>query len=146
MQLHQPTAFEDPPPSHAFLRKKIRPGEDVVDPPHTESSKSIFGPSEPIKDVDTYFESDSTPLSSAPTATPARFADGNVAPFLAKHIPKQYAPLGSSPLQPSEASPANSKFCYRHRPDLKCRRQADEPSMEHLQRVCFVVSFFFLIN
>lgn len=64
-------------------------------------------------------------------------AEHTVAPFLAKHIPVQYAPLGQALGQVVDKSRAepSSKFCYRHRPDLKCRRTADEPSMENLQRV-----------
>ncbi|KAI9706487.1 MAG: hypothetical protein M1836_003493 [Candelina mexicana] len=64
----------------------------------------------------------------------SKLAGRTVAPFLAKHIPEQYAPLGiqtQSDIPPSKSS--NTKYCYRHRPDLKCRRQADEPSMEQLQ-------------
>ena len=66
----------------------------------------------------------------------SKLAGQTVAPFLAKHIPEQYAPLGG--LEVSAGQPkkdANSKYCYRHRPDLKCRRQANEPSMDQLQRV-----------
>lgn len=67
-----------------------------------------------------------------------KIAGQTVAPFLAKHIPEQYAPLGVS--QPNTDSNTlkdpNSKYCYRHLPDSKCRRTADEPRMENLQRVC----------
>lgn len=65
-----------------------------------------------------------------------KLAEQTVAPFLAKHIPHQYAPLGTHalPEKPSHEV-ENTKYCYRHRPDLKCRRQADEPSMEQLQLV-----------
>lgn len=65
-----------------------------------------------------------------------RLAGQTVAPFLAEHIPDQYAHLGTSstPAMPGNADP-NTKYCYRHRPDLKCRRQADEPSMDQLQHV-----------
>ncbi|KAI9657298.1 MAG: hypothetical protein M1821_002978 [Bathelium mastoideum] len=61
-----------------------------------------------------------------------------VAPFLAEHIPEQYNPFNSRPPD-AQRSPAaapqgtNTKYCYRHRPDLKCRRQINEPSMEQLQ-------------
>lgn len=55
-----------------------------------------------------------------------------MAPFLAKHIPEQYAPLG---VQEETDDNPNTKYCYRHRPDSKCKRTADEPSMENLQRV-----------
>ena len=69
-------------------------------------------------------------------ASTLEVAGQTVAPFLARHIPSQYAPLGthinnrvSPPRDP------NSRYCYRHRPDLTCRRQADEPSMDKLQKV-----------
>lgn len=69
-------------------------------------------------------------------ASTAKFADQAVAPFLTRHIPDQYAPLGSTNDPRRQLSrDSNSKFCYRHRPDLLCRRQADEPSMDQLQRV-----------
>lgn len=72
----------------------------------------------------------------------SKLVDQTVAPFLAKHIPDQYAPLGVQPRStttlvknPNTKDP-NTKYCYRHRPDSKCRRTADEPTMENLQRVC----------
>ncbi|KAF2789839.1 WD40 repeat-like protein [Melanomma pulvis-pyrius CBS 109.77] len=55
-----------------------------------------------------------------------------ITPYLAQHIPQQYNPLGGT-TQDVPAN-ANTKYCYRHRPDLLCRRQADEPSMEQLQK------------
>lgn len=66
----------------------------------------------------------------------SKLAGQTVAPFLARHIPEQYAPLGGSdrPSTPANKDP-NTKYCYRHRPDLKCRRQVDEPSMDQLQHV-----------
>jgi F-box/WD-40 domain protein MET30 len=51
-----------------------------------------------------------------------------ITPYLAQHIPHQYNPLGAR-------DGHDTKYCYRHRPDLLCRRQADEPSMEQLQMV-----------
>ncbi|KAL8739173.1 MAG: hypothetical protein Q9190_007883, partial [Brigantiaea leucoxantha] len=61
-------------------------------------------------------------------------AGRTVAPFLAKHIPNQYAPLGkvNPTARLADVNP-NTKYCYRHRPDRMCRRQADEPSMDQLQ-------------
>lgn len=73
-------------------------------------------------------------------ASTAKHADQTVAPFLAKHIPSQYAPLGKAGnpslqrFDPMKDPNPNSKFCYRHRPDMLCRRQADEPSMDKLQK------------
>lgn len=60
----------------------------------------------------------------------------NIQPFLAQHIPNQYNPLGNSPQPVAMNNKSNTKYCYRHRPDVKCRRQANEPSMEQLQKVC----------
>jgi F-box/WD-40 domain protein MET30 len=66
-----------------------------------------------------------------------------IAPFLAQHIPTQYNPIGGHQIpqtnsQDPDQDTSSTKFCYRHRPDLKCRRQANEPSMEQLQNVCLV--------
>ena len=60
-----------------------------------------------------------------------------ITPYLAQHIPQQYNPLGGADTSNDKG---NTKFCYRHRPDLLCRRQADEPSMEQLQQVCMVLT------
>ncbi|KAK6543885.1 hypothetical protein TWF694_000607 [Orbilia ellipsospora] len=50
-----------------------------------------------------------------------------VVPFLSKHIPEQYT-------NNQQVRKTNTKYCYRHHPDLKCRRQADEPTMEEVQK------------
>jgi F-box/WD-40 domain protein MET30 len=79
----------------------------------------------------------------------SKHAEQAIAPFLAKHIPTQYNPVGHLNPHPHPTSTdpdhdhhdhhhqdtSSTKFCYRHRPDLKCRRQANEPSMEQLQNV-----------
>ena len=66
----------------------------------------------------------------------SKLAGQIVAPFLTKHIPDQYAHLGGMDTFGSPTVKAsNTKYCYRHRPDLKCRRQANEPSMDQLQHV-----------
>ena len=73
-------------------------------------------------------------------ASTAKHAHQTVAPFLAKHIPSQYAPLGKAGIpalerfDPLKDPNPNSKFCYRHRPDTLCRRQADEMTMDKLQK------------
>ncbi|GJD05222.1 hypothetical protein ColKHC_14047 [Colletotrichum higginsianum] len=72
-------------------------------------------------------------------------------PFLREHIPGIYAPIGKPDIQNensnnynnsngtnnsghlSQTRDANSKFCYRHRPDAKCRRAADESKMVLIQ-------------
>jgi hypothetical protein len=66
-------------------------------------------------------------------------AGKTITPFLAKHIPNTYNPMGQQSAATmntttTEPEPANNtKYCNRHRPDRKCRRQADGPSMEQLQ-------------
>lgn len=72
----------------------------------------------------------------------SKIAGMTVAPFLSKHIPDQYAPLGPASGEQQLVTIRNpsSKYCYRHRPDLKCRRTANEPSMDNLQRVCMMRS------
>jgi F-box/WD-40 domain protein MET30 len=65
-------------------------------------------------------------------ASTAKLGNKTIAPFLARHIPDQYAPLGSA--RNATSTDPSSKFCYRHRPDMLCRRQADEPTMEALQQ------------
>ena len=57
-----------------------------------------------------------------------------VTPFLKEHIPSNYAPLGKSNNQHVAWDPKpNTKTCYRHRPDSKCRRAADEAKMDMIQ-------------
>ena len=76
-------------------------------------------------------EGQSGSISISVTSTSA---DQAVAPFLARHIPDQYAPLGGIDVSGKvERKDPNTKYCYRHRPDLKCRRKANEPSMDQLQ-------------
>lgn len=66
-------------------------------------------------------------------ATASKNLEKMITPYLTHHIPQQYNPLGALS-QHAAPSNANTKYCYRHRPDMLCRRQADEPSMEQLQK------------
>jgi F-box/WD-40 domain protein MET30 len=60
-----------------------------------------------------------------------------VTPFLREHIPNNYAPISKVDNDDTSMSKdPNSKFCYRHRPDSKCRKAADESKMGMIQRVC----------
>jgi hypothetical protein len=73
---------------------------------------------------------------------PAKVAGDAVTPFLREHIPTMYAPIGKPETQPAAMKgnkDPNSKFCYRHDPDIKCRRAADEKKMAKIQGVCFHV-------
>lgn len=60
-----------------------------------------------------------------------------VTPFLREHIPSNYAPISKVDSDDtSKSRDPNSMFCYRHRPDSKCRKAADENKMVMIQRVC----------
>ena len=101
--------------------------------PSKEDSVQAFGTAHDLCQDD--HETISIPASS-------RQAGQTVAPFLAKHIPDQYAPGGGlDALGNTKMKDPNTKYCYRHRPDLKCRRQVNEPSMDQLQHELENLSF-----
>jgi hypothetical protein len=105
---------------------------------HTSADMSIMSIEMPSN---TRHLDDSSPptqdnCDSRPDEIDPRKAGQTVAPFLARHIPEQYAPLGLQEEKDDKSKEnPNTKYCYRHRPDSKCKRTADEPSMENLQRV-----------
>ncbi|CRK27787.1 hypothetical protein BN1708_004450 [Verticillium longisporum] len=76
--------------------------------------------------------------SRLPVNMPTQLYTQTVTPFLREHIPGIYAPIGKPDTQASEEikkeKDPNSKFCYRHRPDSKCRRAADESKMVKIQQ------------
>ena len=63
-----------------------------------------------------------------------KLATQSIAPFMTKNVAAQYAPIGKQETasQPNSNN-SSTKYCYRHHPDLKCKKQADEKSMEQLQ-------------
>ena len=106
----------------------VKPGEDPVS---VESGE----PASMEDNCDNSKHANTDPILTMSTTN--KVAGQTVAPFLAKHIPQQYNPLGLGPRPVSSPQKnPNTKYCYRHRPDLKCRRTPDEPKMENLQRVC----------
>ncbi|RAH72579.1 F-box/WD repeat-containing protein [Aspergillus aculeatinus CBS 121060] len=112
--------------------------EDDMIVPSQSSVQSIFGG--PAEAVDYSNDADSDTHQHEPhsppdlKATSATLGDQSLAPFLARHVPEQYGALGPQNKGLMELSGADSRYCYRHRPDRKCRRQADEPTMDKLQR------------
>ena len=63
-----------------------------------------------------------------------------VTPFLREHVPGLYAPVSKIDSSEKDESKTpsvdtNSRYCYRHRPDSKCRRAADESKMAKIQSV-----------
>ncbi|CEL04811.1 Putative Sulfur metabolite repression control protein [Aspergillus calidoustus] len=124
-------------PSHVVTERR-RSDDMHSDSQDSQTSfKSIFGGptrSPETKEKELNSHQHSSHGFGNVTKAPAKLATQNVAPFLARHIPEQYAPLGPRSILPDELSSVSSKYCYRHRPDLKCRRQADEPTMDNLQR------------
>lgn len=111
------------------------PWDHPADHQHADSSISEARTPEDVRGEisldDTNYEEQSTTKSSV-----AQRVVGTVAPFLSRHIPDQYAPrsLQDPPLK-QEDNDSNARYCYRHRSALQCRRQADEPAMEQLQKV-----------
>lgn len=72
---------------------------------------------------------------------PSSLVGQAVTPFLKEHVPNLYAPVSkiessTHAQQPSTQRNFNSKYCYRHRPDSKCRKAADENKMAMIQSVC----------
>ena len=99
-----------------------------------------------------HYHHDSEDTTHISIPAPSSHAEKHtVMPFLTEHIPNSYSAPGSPPqgwIPPSTELPdapppshpdahakarENTKFCYRHSPDTKCRRQANEPSMQDLQ-------------
>ena len=60
-----------------------------------------------------------------------RLATKAVAPFVSDDVGP---PSTTGDPQDSYNNISNTRFCYRHNPDLKCKRQANEKSMEQLQQ------------
>ena len=74
---------------------------------------------------------------SSAIASNSKHATQAVASFLSEHIPQQYGPQGNSHAMPMPPSrDPSTRYCYRHRPDLKCRRTVDEEGMDQLQQAC----------
>ncbi|OBT71963.1 hypothetical protein VF21_09140 [Pseudogymnoascus sp. 05NY08] len=107
-------------------------------PPSTSTNNGTPFPSPPTHDScdDSYEKHDDNDdtLTRMRMASSNKLAGRAIAPFLARHIPAAYAPTGTAQEGVVREKDPSTKFCYRHRPDLKCRRTADEPSMDHLQR------------
>lgn len=77
---------------------------------------------------------------------PSNLVGQTVTPYLKEHVPNLYAPVSKIASSHSmELSTTrknyNSKFCYRHRPDSKCRKAADEDKMVMIQTVCTNLSW-----
>lgn len=137
-QSTRPLSLRQPPTSMAMASADLPP-ESALNLVHTLDhdhlrDKPTFDPTH-----DAHQATSDHPETHIGLSAISKLAGQQVAPFLAKHIPQQYHPLGggnSPPGPQSSAEPkSNTKYCYRHRPDLKCRRQVDEPSMDELQNV-----------
>lgn len=124
-------------------RRRITPPQDIfLDPDATDFADalpalqvSMIGMTDAGQDA-CHDDHENISISAS-----SKQASQTVAPFLAKHIPEQYAPGGGLDSSGNaRTKDPNTRYCYRHRPDLKCRRQANEPSMDQLQHVSLLVS------
>lgn len=123
----------------------MAPTAPVSPPPTASTNNGTPFPSPPTHDscndnYEKHDHDDDDTLRHMRLASSNKIAGRAIAPFLARHIPTAYAPTGAREGVQSAKDPS-TKFCYRHRPDLKCRRTADEPSMDNLQRVSFAPVF-----
>lgn len=96
-----------------------QPATTISDDPHTRHTTSCEMP---------HLSDDSQPRTNQ-----AEVAQ-KLSPFLIRHIPEQYNALQSQ-VQAQPINRTDTKFCYRHHPDLKCRREVNEPTMDLLQNV-----------
>jgi hypothetical protein len=123
-----------PAPSHSLPDPQTS-FKSVEPSPHRSSLPSFRATKRRHTSLD---KTDRSTLDSIALSTTSHAAAQNVAPYLAKHIPSKYTPTGGTP---SIASTMEKKpiYCNRHRPDTKCWRQANEPTMEELQNVCLLM-------
>ncbi|EFW17603.1 hypothetical protein D8B26_000286 [Coccidioides posadasii str. Silveira] len=107
-----------------------------------EPSASVFGPSPPGNPTQESRDYHAVSDVSVAGNTQLDLPERSIAPFLTKHIRDQHAVMNQfEPLAaPSSSRNPNSRYCYRHRPDLKCRRQADEITMDQMQRELHTLS------
>lgn len=125
--LQQPTPGEEDGRDHASSLFPASDSDDIWDHDRHETLRNRYR-----RDVDVHDQNLSTPAAS-------KHAEKTVMPFLAQHIPSAYHPSEEerTPSQPVTTSvtkkSSNTKYCYRHQPDLKCRRSANEPTMDQLQ-------------
>ncbi|KAI9799958.1 MAG: hypothetical protein M1825_004329 [Sarcosagium campestre] len=118
-----------PPVSMSNSMSIVIPPQINIAPPPSEAKRTLG------KDTISCDEHDHKNGADFTKKSASKMAGKTVAPFLARHIPEQYAPLGSHGIEISPGNlETNTKYCYRHQPDQKCRRQADEPSMDQLQK------------
>lgn len=112
--------------------------------PATESSSTVMDSTTRAEQDGTKADANRAPLGDT-SDTLTELAKQNVAPFLAKYHPRQYAPRRSEDGTTSVPRTVNGGYCYRHQPDSKCSRQADEQSMHQIQRVCYPTTLLFVV-
>lgn len=130
---------------HPAKRRRISlGGEGIASHLHNRPIQSTYRESESSSSLsqEVFTQDQPEDDGKCSNTTVTKFTGQTIAPFLARHIPTQYAPLGD--LENSKNSAIsenpNTRYCYRHRPDLKCRRQVNEPSMDQLQHVSWSLS------
>jgi F-box/WD-40 domain protein MET30 len=137
---HAPAGFLGQSPSHASLDSNSSSPRPIIKTPrnHIPAMSNDTPSTTPQipRSTDDNCDGRKEDMTSTKTiSTTARMAGQTVAPFLQKHIPEVFGPGGVQQRAASHPQKdPSTKYCYRHRPDSKCRRTADEPSMENLQR------------
>jgi F-box/WD-40 domain protein MET30 len=101
----------------------------------TSGSASGIGKEKKEKDCDRLRpeEEDRSRLDNMVNMSPALLRQ-TVTPYLKEHIPALYAPIGKPENEEvTRRRDPNSRYCYRHSPDSKCRKAADEKKMAMIQ-------------
>lgn len=132
---------QEPPPKKRRLSLRQQTRSSLEAPPIEKPSPDIYthdhdiGQRKRNDSVKGMAEGRTGDESGIGLLAQSRHADQTVAPFLAQHIPNSYPPQGKPNSASAGVGDPSTKYCYRHRPDLKCRRQADNTSAEQLQNV-----------
>ncbi|VUC21108.1 unnamed protein product [Clonostachys rosea] len=138
-------------PAQQALHNHISPNSQMLSPPLTSQTsqdnetnpidEASHHPQQPSRDnCDRHRQNEDDTVRAV--KMPYDLAGKAVTPYLKEHIPGLYAPLGmgkqdnvaDNAQQNSRTKDPNTKYCYRHRPDSKCRRAADETKMGAIQR------------
>ncbi|PGH29834.1 F-box and WD-40 domain-containing protein MET30 [[Emmonsia] crescens] len=120
--------------------RKRRKLSELTPEPDTSDIPSSTAPQPPTAQFPDSEQSGEPTVDDSSSIIPSTSsADKTIAPFLTRHIRDHYAPMNRFEPQKIERNP-NSKYCYRHRPDLKCRRQADELTMDQMQKELHTLS------
>ncbi|CAK7268492.1 hypothetical protein SEPCBS57363_003119 [Sporothrix epigloea] len=104
---------------------------------HTRHSHTLYQPSGTDTIPDCIHRRPEEEDRGRPLKMSSQLLSKTVTPFLKNHIPDLYSPVtkrGTIKEMEGRNKDPSSRYCYRHRPDSKCRRAADESKMVKIQQ------------